>query len=582
MRYHQKNTPQTQQGQHSANYKTVKPGVLTTALSISTVLILVAVTFIADWIRTPELTISTFSPFLSPNNGQYHNTVSVNYSISEDADVTVHVVDDMGKLMRTLLTVTPQTAGQYFVTWDGKDDLGKIVPDGQYYLEVNAKASLRTITQSVPLLVDTRVPELQVANLPDGLRVGEEMLTIQGITESDAIVLVDGDPRPIAVDSQGRFSVQYRLNEGSNSFNIQSSDPAGNTAYIAREIILVTQPPDIVLTTPSEGEWFNNQMINVNGQTTSGAMLSINGQAVVADDDGQFQHQLLLNEGDNTIKIEATDDFGNKTFLERAVHLKTQPPSLTLNIQEGETFNNNILHLTGSTEAGTFVKINNQVIPVSVTGNFQLVIDLLEGENIIQIEAQDQAGNTTTLARHINYSIAQPLSGVERMTRNLLELPPYTLPLLISVPLVLAMLFYQQQQISMRLSVAQRSFTPGLPHEGKKLPLFLDLEKSANVTLEILNQRGLTIATLLHNRRRNARKHYFYWDGYNDFGYPVEPGEYTIQAIAGRYPMQVTSAVQVEIKEDLLVHQSGGVERNTMNTLRATSRSTRRTGRSGV
>ena len=57
-------------------------------------------------------------------------------------------------------------------SWDGRDDLGQAVLDGRYRLEVSARAAVRAAKQSVALQLDTRAPALQVANLPDGLRVG--------------------------------------------------------------------------------------------------------------------------------------------------------------------------------------------------------------------------------------------------------------------------------------------------------------------------------------------------------------------------------------------------------------------------
>ena len=104
------------------------------------------------------------------------------------------------------------------------------------------------------------------------------------------------------------------------------------------------------------------------------------------------------------------------------------------------------------------------------------------------------------------------------------------------------------------LSVDRRAFTPGLPGEGKVLILSLDLNKAARVTLEVLDQYGRPLATLLHNRRRSAGEQHFFWDGYDDYGRPVPPGEYVVQALAGTPAANVSSAVQVTVQEDALIH----------------------------
>jgi flagellar hook assembly protein FlgD len=87
------------------------------------------------------------------------------------------------------------------------------------------------------------------------------------------------------------------------------------------------------------------------------------------------------------------------------------------------------------------------------------------------------------------------------------------------------------------------------------LELSLDLNKPARVSLEVMDGTGYVAATLLRNRRRTARTHMFHWDGYDDYGRPVRPGEYTVQATAGSPPIRVTSAVQVTIQEDAFVHR---------------------------
>jgi len=66
------------------------------------------------------------------------------------------------------------------------------------------------------------------------------------------------------------------------------------------------------------------------------------------------------------------------------------------------------------------------------------------------------------------------------------------------------------------------------------------------------------MSTLQHNRRRTARIHLFRWDGYDDYGRGLPPGDYTIQAVAGTPPVKVISAVQVHIRQDDFVHGQVG------------------------
>ncbi len=532
-------------------------GVVVTALTIGGVLVLLAVTFVSDWLHTPGLTLSTTSLFLSPNGDRDHDSTTVTYNLSEEANVTVQIFSESGGLVRTLVTDRRQAAGQHFAVWDGLNDLNQPVADGRYRLQVTAKGPVRATSQGVSLQVDTQPPTLRLANLPDGLRIGNPSLTVQGLTDPDATVWVAGNPQPIAVDGRGGFTFQHRLTEGDNLLEVSAVDQAGNSTRLARKITLVTTPPDVVIATPQDDEWTNQALVTVSGQAPPGTTLTVNDQPVTLDDDGRFQYEWLLEEGDNLIRITATDDVGNVTSQERLVHLKTSRPLLELFVEEGATFGDPVLQLTGRTDPGATVMVNGQVVPVSALGDFQVTLNLFQGDNLIQAEARDQAGNVTTLTRRVQYALSPPTRGLERLARNLSDLPSLTLPLLAALPLILLLTFYRLRPVSLVLSVDRRSFTPGVPGEGKVLILSLDLSKPARTTLEVLDQYGRPLATILHNRRRSAGEHHFFWDGYDDYGRPAPPGEYVIQAVAGTPAANVTSAVQVTIQEDALVHGRG-------------------------
>ena len=532
-------------------------GVIATALTIGGVLVLLAVTFVSDWLRTPELTLSATALFLSPNGDGDHDSLTVTYHLSEEAEVTAQVFGQGGGLVRTLLSGRRQAPGQHFVVWDGRNDLNQPVADGHYRLQVTAQGPVRSASQGVALQVDTQPPTLRLVNLPDGLRLGDPSLTVQGLTDPDATVWVVGNPQPIAVDGRGGFTFQQRLTEGDNRLEVSAVDQAGNTTRLVRTITLVTTPPDLVVTTPGDDEWTNQPLITVSGQAPPNTTLTVNDQPVALDNDGRFQHELLLEEGDNLIRVTATDDVGNLTTQERLVHLKTRPPLLELFVEEGAIFSDPVLQLTGRTDPGATVLVNGQVVPVSALGDFQVTLNLFQGDNLIQAEARDQAGNVTALTRRVQYTLTPSGRGLERLTRNFSQLPSLALPLLVALPLILLLAFYRLRPVSLVLSVDRRSFTPGVPGEGKVLILSLELSKPAHTTLEVMDQYGRPLATILHRRRRSAGEHHFFWDGYDDYGRPVPPGEYVIQAVAGTPAAYVTSAVQVTVQEDALVHGRG-------------------------
>ena len=63
---------------------------------------------------------------------------SIGYSLDKDVSgVTVNIYDQEGKDVRTL-SIDPQGAGVHTVEWDGKNNLGETVSQGEYIFSVTA------------------------------------------------------------------------------------------------------------------------------------------------------------------------------------------------------------------------------------------------------------------------------------------------------------------------------------------------------------------------------------------------------------------------------------------------------------
>jgi flagellar hook assembly protein FlgD len=526
------------------------PSALVTVLSIGAVMLMIAVTFIADWTRLPELSASTPYQMLSPNGDGSYDLLTVNYRLGDDAKVTALVYGG-NSVIRALLREQSQAAGDHFLTWDGRTDAGSVAADGMYRIEITAAGAMRSVSQSVPAQVDTLPPVVQVANLPDGMQVNKANLTFEGITEPGAIIFVGGSSQPIRVDNSGRFSFSYKLNDGENAVELQAADAAGNITRVKRVVGLITEPPEIELNRPMDNEWTNNQMLTIEGRTRPGATLTVNGQAIRVNADGTFQHQLILEQGGNALHFIATDSVGNVATLDRVVHLKTGASPIQLNVEEGAIVADPSLQLVGKVDPGSQVTLNGQPLTVSPLGDFRVIAPLNAGENIINIEARDAAGNVTTLMRRVSYNPGGA-DGLSRLSRNLDQASVLILPSVLLTAGVLAFLYLKQNRVTLAMSVDQPVFTPGSFGDENLLGITLDLSKTARVSLEALDQQGNPCATILYNRRKMGRRHIFYWNGCDDRGRPLPPGDYVLQAEAGAPPLQVTSAVQIRIERQPL------------------------------
>ena len=104
-------------------------------------------------------------PYISPDGDGVRDGVTLTCRLSEQADWKLEVRDQAGALVRSV----SGSGVQVETTWSGHDNDGKVVPDGDYTVELtaqNARGAARPATQVVR--VDTTPPELQSATVDPG------------------------------------------------------------------------------------------------------------------------------------------------------------------------------------------------------------------------------------------------------------------------------------------------------------------------------------------------------------------------------------------------------------------------------
>lgn len=87
--------------------------------------------------------------------------------------------------------------------------------------------------------------------------------------------------------------------------------------------------PALNLFSPPEDFRTNNRMIEVSGQTDPGAQVAINDTPVLPDEKGFFQEKLVLQDGLNILKIQATKRYARPRVIERTVLVNQEQKSLT-------------------------------------------------------------------------------------------------------------------------------------------------------------------------------------------------------------------------------------------------------------
>lgn len=136
-----------------------------------------------------------------------------------------------------------------------------------------------------------------------------------------------------------------------------------------------------------------------------------------------------LSDGSHTIKVDASDNDGNKA-TQKSVTFKidTVPPTLSVTSPvDGMVTNNASVTVSGKTNDATSspvavtIKLNNGsavAVTVNGDGSFNKAITLSEGKNTIIVVATDAAGKQTTVIRNVTLSTSAPVIESVTITPN--------------------------------------------------------------------------------------------------------------------------------------------------------------------
>lgn len=117
----------------------------------------------------------------------------------------------------------------------------------------------------------------------------------------------------------GRFSFRQTLNSGEN--NIKAKAVINEKESDFSNIVAISfksAPPSLNLNFPSDDQSFSKDqnIAEIKGTTDPDVRITINGFWAITDGNGNFFYRLSLQNGENRIKITATDIAGNKTEKE--------------------------------------------------------------------------------------------------------------------------------------------------------------------------------------------------------------------------------------------------------------------------
>lgn len=126
----------------------------------------------------------TFSPVCDCDR----ETATIAFRLREADRLDVAIVDG-NEVVRTIERRRSYPRGRVVIEWDGRDDAGDVLPEGEYRPRIRLREARQTITLPNPIRIDVTPPVVQDVSIR---------------------------PRVISPDGDGRFDrvvVRYRLNE---------------------------------------------------------------------------------------------------------------------------------------------------------------------------------------------------------------------------------------------------------------------------------------------------------------------------------------------------------------------------------
>lgn len=185
---------------------------------------------------------ATFSPVC----GCDKERAEISFVLRKRDRVDVRIVDGSGDVVRTIERARPYPAGRVTVEWDGRDDAGRVLPEGEYEPRVHLDDARFTTTLPNPIRIDVTPPVVQVES------VRPRVLSPDGDGRADRVVVRYRSSEPargmLFVDKRRVVLKKFRRERdtllwngrvrgrtgrtGPHRLQVSAVDPAGNRAEL--------------------------------------------------------------------------------------------------------------------------------------------------------------------------------------------------------------------------------------------------------------------------------------------------------------------------------------------------------------
>lgn len=196
----------------------------------------------------------------------------------------------------------------------------------EYLAEVrnHLQLSLKEVSQK------TAIKQKFLENLESGDFSGlpPDVYVLGFLRQLAAIYLIDAEVLAEQYKKEKAIQQQLRLRKGSqigwrpNYFKNLVITPklmslaAGilfvtiSILYIIWQVLSINRTPSLTILQPQDGQLVQGTFVNIIGKTDAGTNVTVNGQSIFVDDQGNFKSQMALQNGSEELDVVASNRFG--------------------------------------------------------------------------------------------------------------------------------------------------------------------------------------------------------------------------------------------------------------------------------
>jgi len=481
-------------------------------------------------------------------------SMTIRYSLSEKAKVTLKIVNSTGTAVRTLLNNTAKNAGYNSVIWDGKTDTGSYVPEGNYSVVISAvdnynkpsdvqsipfKAGYQPAISGVQITPDPYNPgDAENPNATISYNISYESLVSVKILNGYTVVRTVYDSELQAagthtVQWNGRDDAGNTVGDGSYSCQISAVSPTVSTfATTLKENFTVEkgapEVTDLILTPNPFKLGSGSLYIRYNLSEPAAVSIDVmkDGEPVrnlvsgvdknagynTASWDGKDGSGALAGEGVYSIKITASDSAG----------------------RSGEA--------SADVTAGYLAAISNisntpdPFVPAADgTASATIGFDLSAGASVKVIIARGSLP-MKTISRGVVTAGSQSVTwdGTDDSGKVVSD-GSYTYTIEASSPTVPTFISRSQGTITVESgppAITDLSVNPYVVKIGSPAYFRYTLNEPADVTAQVVDKNGVAVRDFATESKSAGGYYSISWDTKNNSGNPVPSGDYIFKVSA--------------------------------------------------